>query len=590
MTKSLFSRMMITYLLIIAVMVMALMVYLPLRISSYFVDATEKRLTTKGQEFLPLARNFLLGRENYSTTVQVLGVIEQVLDSYTWIVAPNGQILATSPGGGALLRGVRLEPSEIAQVMEGQIVTRQGTIRNSNQVMISVGIPVTTGQNGSPVIGALFLHAPLIVVQATSLVIRTQIMRTALIAMLIALGLALNFSRSLSQPLGLINKAALAMAQGDFSRRLDADHEDEIGQLASSFNFLAGSLQQSIASLQTEKSRMENLLASLTEGVIATDQRGELTLFNPAAAQLLGLALPVSEGSQLSTIGLPQNLTQWMTDEGGDQVVIKTLHLDEDRVVAVTISPITDTAARTTGKMAVLQDVTEAHRLEQLRRDFVANVSHELRTPLTSIRGFVEGILDETIPMSAAPRYLNIIHRETVRLTRLIHELLDLSHIESGKTILHREPITLNSMISSLATQARTATRREQLRLRLALDESDPVVDADPDRIGQVLLNLITNACKFAPPDGVVTITTRREGARLAIQVADNGQGIPSEDLPYVWDRFYKADRSRSQEGMGLGLAIVRSLIEAHGETITVSNAEPHGAVFGFELPLVNNK
>ncbi|MGE5654222.1 MAG: ATP-binding protein [Bacillota bacterium] len=586
MTKSLFSRMMVTYLLIIAVMVMALTVYLPGRVSAYFVRATEERLTTKGQEFLPLARNFLLGRQDYSTTIQLLAVIEQVLDSNTWIVAPNGQILATSPAGGALARGVRLEPSELAQVMEGQVVSRQGTIRNSSQVMISVGIPVTTNQNGGTVIGALFLHAPLVNVQATALVVRRQIMLTALAAMLIALGLAFSFSRSLSQPLGLMNKAALAMAQGDFSKRVDSSHEDEIGQLANSFNFLAGSLQDSIASLKTEKGRMENLLTSLTEGVVATDEHGALTLFNPAAAELLGLDQAPQTGSQLSKTELPAELAQWMTAEKTDQVMTKTLQLGEDRVLAVTISPVADTEGRTTGQMAVLQDVTEAHRLEQLRRDFVANVSHELRTPLTSIRGFVEGILDETIPMSSAPRYLNIIHRETIRLTRLIHELLDLSHIESGKTVLHREPITLNSMIISLATQARAATRQEQLHLRLALDDSDPVVDADPDRIGQVLLNLITNACKFTPSDGSVTITTRIEGDHLTVQVADTGPGIPPEDLPYVWDRFYKADRSRSKEGVGLGLAIVRSLVEAHGESITVSNTEPHGAVFAFQLPL----
>ncbi len=586
MTKSLFSRMMGTYLLIIAVMVVALMGYLPLRVTDYFVKATEQRLTAKGQDFLHVARSFLLGREDYSTTVQLLAIIEQVLDSQSWIVAPNGQILATSPSGGALARGVRLEQSEFAQVMEGQIVSRQGTIRNSNQVMISVAIPVTASHNGGAVIGALFLHAPLVSVQATALVVRRQIMLTALVAMLIALGLALRFSRSLSQPLGLMNKAALAMAQGDFTRRVESSHEDEIGQLANSFNFLAGSLQHSILSLKTEKGRMENLLTSLTEGVVATDESGSLTLFNPAATQLLELDVFPQVGSRLSEMDLPEELTQWMSAEGSDQVATRTLLLGDDRVLAVTISPITDTESRTTGKMAVLQDVTEAHRLEQQRRDFVANVSHELRTPLTSIRGFVEGILDETIPMSAAPRYLNIIHRETIRLSRLIHELLDLSHIESGRTILHREPITLNSMITALATQARTATRQEQLHLRLALEASDPVVDADPDRIGQVLLNLITNACKFTPPEGSVTITTQVEGERLALQVADTGTGIPPEDLPHVWDRFYKADRSRSKEGVGLGLAIVKSLIEAHGETITVTNVEPHGAVFTFYLPL----
>lgn len=588
MTKSLFGRMMVTYLLVIAVMVTALAVYLPLRFSDYFVEATEQRLTTKGQEISPLARNFLLGRADYATTVQILSVMEQMLDSHTWIVAPNGQILATSPAGGALLRGVRLGPDEIAQVMDGQIVTRQGTIRNSDQVMISVGIPLTATASGGPIVGALYLHAPLVNVQATIRVIRRQIMLTALAAMVIALGLAFGFSRSLSQPLGLMNKAALAMAQGDFSRRLETSHEDEIGQLASSFNFLASSLEQSIASLQTEKGRMENLLTSLTEGVVAIDERGELTLFNPAATQLLGLGVAPQPGSPLNEAALPAELAQLMTAEFGDQVVTKTLQLGDDRVLAVTISPITDAQARMTGEMAVLQDVTEAHRLEQLRRDFVANVSHELRTPLTSIRGFVEGILDETIPMSASPRYLNIIHRETIRLTRLIHELLDLSHIESGKTILHREPITLNSMITSLATQARTATRQDELHMQLCLEADDPVVDADPDRIGQVLLNLITNACKFTPPGGLVTITTRSEGERLAVQVADTGPGIPPEDLPYVWDRFYKADRSRSKEGVGLGLAIVKSLIEVHGETITVTNAHPHGAVFTFHLPLAD--
>jgi two-component system sensor histidine kinase ResE len=258
-----------------------------------------------------------------------------------------------------------------------------------------------------------------------------------------------------------------------------------------------------------------------------------------------------------------------------------------DMVLALTVSPVFDANDEVTGKVVVLQDVTEAHRLEQLRRDFVANVSHELRTPLTSIRGFLEGILDETIPMSSAPRYLNIIHQETLRLTRLIHDLLDLSHIESGKLHLNRRSITLNAMIESLTWQARSATHQESVTINLDLDPTDPPVYADPDRIGQVILNLVTNAFKFTPSEGSVSVRTRSEDGKLCVQVQDSGSGIPPQDLPYIWDRFYKADRSRSKEaGFGLGLAIVKSLIEAHGETITANQAPGGGALFTFFLPL----
>jgi two-component system sensor histidine kinase ResE len=394
-------------------------------------------------------------------------------------------------------------------------------------------------------------------------------------------------ARSLSRPLHRLSLAALHMARGDYATRITEKRDDELGQLGQSFNLMAVSLETSIRTLKDERDRIRNLIHALTEGVIATDSELRILLLNPAAAEYLGLDLQGSIGRSVVSLPLPKMLKEQLTNSALiPQSSIVTV--SEQLALGVTTSPLSDPYGNLSAQIAILKDITESYRLEEQRREFVANVSHELRTPLTSIRGFVEGMLDHTIPEQQNERYLNIIHQESIRLTKMIHELLDLSHIESGRLQLHPEVVELRPLLQGIWLRTRVAAGREDISLELTLSPAEPVILADPDRIEQIFINLLSNAMRYTPEGGTITIAslplTENGLDKLVIEITDSGAGIDPENLPYIWDRFFKADRSRSSGGTGLGLSIVRSLVEAHQETIWAENRPPLGACFAFTM------
>ncbi len=311
-----------------------------------------------------------------------------------------------------------------------------------------------------------------------------------------------------------------------------------------------------------------------------------MQLINPAASRLLS----ATEGSALghSFAQVVRNyrlieLWQACRNEGKEQVAA----VETDRLglfLQAIVTPFHE--ADSSGYLVILQDLTQIRRLETVRRDFISNISHELRTPLAALKALVDTLRDGALEdPPAAERFLNRMETEVDALTQMVQELLELSRIESGRAPLHLEPVQASDVVLPPVEHLRPQAERAGLTLIVALPPDLPPLQADAERIRQVVTNLVHNAVKFTPPGGQVTVSAEQAGAEVVIKVNDTGVGIPADDLPRIFERFYKADRARSGGGTGLGLAIARHIVQAHGGRIWVESVEGQGSTFYFSLP-----
>lgn len=445
--------------------------------------------------------------------------------------------------------------------------------------MVFAGSPIKNSEGVTR--GALLLCRPLkeISVANRNLI---KLMATAfLIAGAIASAIAYAFSRRITHPLTVLNQTASRMAEGFYGERVGITQNDEIGQLGTTLNLLSGRLSNVITTLNEEKSKLEKVLSSIGEGIIAVDRQGRVVHHNDAALKLLFLP-PRSEESQ----SIKQQLTEMLNRASvGDERVVSRFKV-QNRIIEAVASPIhSEGVGETIGAVCLLRDISESERLEQMRRDYIANISHELRTPLTGIRGMAEPLLDGYIETEQERQECyRVIYQESLRLEKLIGEMLDLSRLQEGRITLEMEPMNPAGILE--AAQRRMKNRAAEGDVELLVEAEDGLmVLGNEDRILQVLIILLDNALSFTPPGGRITLTARRLDGRVALSVRDSGAGIDPTDLPYIWERFYKADKSRMRtSGTGLGLSIAKLVVELMGGTIGVETKLGEGSTFTFLL------
>ena len=336
-----------------------------------------------------------------------------------------------------------------------------------------------------------------------------------------------------------------------------------------------------------ERDRLEATLNQMTDGVLIVDAQGRIQMANPAANELF------AEGGALigKTVSVAlrhhQLIETWRKCQQTHEVHSDSVELPATRKFLQIIA-IPDEHA--SGAILLIQDLTRIRRLETVRRDFISNVSHELRTPLASLKALTEtlqeGAMDDP---TAAHRFLGRILTEVDALTQMATELLELSRIESGQVLLVRKPVQPLQLLNSAADRMKMQADRAGLDLQVQCADNLPLINADLPRLEQVLVNLIHNAVKFTPPGGEVTLTATQEGAYIRLAVLDTGPGIPADDLPRIFERFYRVDRSRAGGGTGLGLSIARHLVEAHAGKIWAESREGSGSRFYFTIPVIPN-
>ena len=397
---------------------------------------------------------------------------------------------------------------------------------------------------------------------------RRAMLGAALIALLVGSGLAFVAGRSIAQPLSDLAAAARAIASGSLPRFPRSGIPD-IDTLVQAVRQMHRQLDERFGQLKNEQSASAALVESMLEGVIAADGRGRITTANAAARRLLGYEPdhPLPDVRQLFRSKSAREIVTTVLE--GEAVQDRQLDLDGSTLL-VNARPLENE-----GAVLVLHDLTELRRLETVRRDFVANVSHELKTPLTSISGYAETLLTDAPDAATGREFLKIILSNAHRMQRLVDDLLDLSRIESGRWQPREETVDVAGAAREVwATLAeRAATRGTRFEVRVDVPAS--TIEADPDALRQVLTNLIDNSLRYVAAGGQVTFVARTLDGGVELSVADNGAGISSEHLPRIFERFYRADPSRSREegGTGLGLSIVKHLVEAHGGRVSAESA-----------------
>jgi two-component system, OmpR family, sensor histidine kinase ResE len=403
-------------------------------------------------------------------------------------------------------------------------------------------------------------------------------------------GLAFVVSKNLSRPLIQMNDVALRMSKGDFHGEVNVTTRDEVGTLGLTFNYLVQQLRLTIDDLSKEKEQLAGIITSMNDIVISSDLNGKITLANPSAIKWLR-NWSLADNGQNYADELPPQLYEW------EQKVLKSgeildyeLNWQGRNYVAVLTPLYEQNGSTMRGVVAVLRDVTEERKLDRLRKDFVANVSHELRTPLSMLQGYSEALLDGFDDDPESRKELTtIILDETLRMRRLVNDLLDLAQLESGHFTISHDEVNVSGLVKRVARKyaALASERNIQLESKIDQESANCIVYGSEDRLEQVLINLVDNAIRHTPEEGTVTLSLAREDGHCKIQVQDTGIGIPSSELPFIWERFYKVDkaRTRSKGGTGLGLAIARNIVQSHHGDIMVTSEEGVGTCFTILLP-----
>ncbi len=400
------------------------------------------------------------------------------------------------------------------------------------------------------------------------------------LALVVSLGLAWAAGRAITAPLIALSQAARAIAAGA-SPRFPHSGIPEVDTLVQALRRMHRELADGFADLQREKAESTAIVDAMVEGVIAADARGRIVTANPAARRLLGYPdsgplpdLPTLFRSKVAREAIERVLA-------GEPVRDREVELDS-QVLSLNARPLPGS-----GAVVVLHDLTAIRRLEQVRRDFVANVSHELKTPLTSISGYAETLGDPAIDDATRARFVATILANAQRMQRMVDDLLDLSRVESGRWVPRTEPVDVAAIAAEswAALADRAAGQQVTLELRLAPD-ADRIV-ADPESIRHIFGNLFDNSLRHVPAGGHVWVDSQRVDSGVTVSVTDDGAGIAAEHLPRIFERFYRVDpaRSRAEGGTGLGLAIVRHMVEAHGGRVSAESEPRHGTTIRCWFP-----
>jgi two-component system phosphate regulon sensor histidine kinase PhoR len=532
-----------------------------------------------------------------------------LLDARVTFIAADGTVLGESHADSAQMDN-HLRRPEVQEALE----TGQGnTTRLSRTVgyqMMYAAVVVTSGER---VQGFARVALPVSQVERQVARLRRVILLTALLVVLGAALLAIVIADRVARPVQGLTAVVRRMTVGDLSARLLPTTQDEIGELTRSFNQMASRLRDTVDSLTERQHQLSAVLDNMADGVLITDDQGLVRLINPAATRFLGTGEEQVLGRSFAQVARDHRLIDlWRRCLQEREEQVELVEMDwQGAFLQVVVTPLQDGDDRAC--LIILQDLTRLRRLETARRDFVSNISHELRTPMASLKALVDTLRDGALEdPPAARRFLDRMDTEVDALTQMVQELLQLSRIESGRAPIHVEPVPVADVVLLPIERLRAQAERAELNLDVDVPSGLPPILADTERVQQVVTNLVHNAIKFTPPGGRIEVSVRRLsvsdsapellqsiglepgtlelGEWVLITVDDTGVGIPVDDLPRIFERFYKADRARSGGGTGLGLSIAKHIVQAHNGHIWAESLEGRGSTFHVVLPVLTSR
>jgi len=556
------------------------------------------------------------------------------LDARVTVVLADGSVLADSLADPSSMGNQYEQPEILAALQEGNGFSARTNRAFGAETLFAAAAVVTGDEQGSAesgdsgeALGVLRVSAPSSEIDTALEPLRRALLIAVLLAFCALVGVALLVSDVTGRHFRHLIRAAARLAQGELGVRIEPKGSDEAAQLARVFNRMRDRLESQVASVSRERERLTSVLDNLVDGVFILDSEGRVRLCNLVAARMVGFEAEkaaastyeygeaaeagISGTSSLdSRDGSPFSNLNWQSLRGQplaqivrDHRIVETwqdcrqdgrqaesIFQWGDRTTRVIALPFV--AGGSDGFILLLQDMTELHRLERVRRDFVSNISHELRTPLASLQALTETLRDGALDdPTAAPRFLDRIETEVDALAQMVRELLELSRIESGQVPFRFQPVPVSETVLTPVERLQPLAARSDINLIVDLPLRLPRVYADAERIHQVITNLVHNALKFSPAGGSVKISAdaRLEGQQVKISVSDAGIGVPAEDMDRIFERFYKTDRARASLGTGLGLAIAKHIVQAHSGRIWADSVENRGSTFTFTLPVAPN-
>lgn len=504
------------------------------------------------------------------------------------VILPSGVVLGDSALNPEQLDNFSDRP-EIRKALQGHTGISTRISYTLGQYMMMVAIPV---RDQGRIIGVMRAAIPATAIDRTLKLIYFKIGLGGLMVALLAAALSVALSRRITRPLEEMKQAATRFAHGDLSRKVLVPDTDELASLAEALNAMAAQLDDRIRTILGQRHEHEAILSSMVEGVIAVDANDHLIRLNQAGARLLGVDVDAVQHRSIQEVIRNPDL-QWFVMRA--QLAIRpiegeiVLKGEEERFIQAHGTQLRDVQGKPIGALIVMHDITRLRRLENARRDFVANVSHELRTPITSIKGFVETLMNGALTEPEhALGFLQIIARQADRLNQIIADLLSLSRLEQEaeqlRVNLTRGP--LKEVLEAAFQDCVDRATAKDIRIVLSCPE-ELQARINAPLLEQALVNLLDNAVKYSPVGSTVKVEAREADQEVVIQVRDQGSGIAREHLPRIFERFYRVDPSRSRKigGTGLGLAIVKHIAQAHRGQVTVDSTPGQGSVFTLHLP-----
>ncbi len=578
-------RLFMAFSVIIGLSFFALYVYLVPNLRSFLIQDTESELKEKAFLVRHLLKDIPKGSWDYQQLDQLADELGSQLESRITIITADGRVLGDSSVPLAALPQIEnhLQRPEVQDSLHKAFGMRIRYSTTVNTDMMYVAVAVSGG--------FARVSLPLRVIKKAETAVKRSVILAIIVAFALAALLGFLISRRASRAVSEMVSVAQQISAGDLSQRLVPQSRDEFGTLAKSINEMAANLEAQRASLLSEKNQLQAVLDSMIEGVLVTDEKGEITMVNPALIKIFELEISPEGKSiveSLRNTELYESVQRTLEEKRPQVRELQLFVGTQERFLNVQTAPLMSLET-IVGSVSVLEDVTEMRRLENVRKEFVANVSHELKTPLTSIRGFAEtlsnGALDDA---STAKRFVAKIESNAAQLQNLIEDILDISEIESGRRDLTLLSVKLRDVIEAVLGDFQERFEKKQLQTQIDVP-ADQVIKADPAALRQILSNLIDNAIKYTEEKGSIRIySTLTDDGFCEVSVKDSGLGIPKEDLPHIFERFYRVDKARSRAlgGTGLGLSIVKHLVQGQGGQVDAESQLGSGSRFSFTLGL----
>ncbi|MEX1029018.1 MAG: cell wall metabolism sensor histidine kinase WalK [Paenibacillaceae bacterium] len=591
-------RLIMIYVLLILIAVQVIGVYFVRTLESSFLATSSENMTTQVGLMANFVEPYLASikdgndeerEQTYNDLDSFVKSLNTISNAEIQIIDANSKIVSTTTLKQRSIVGQKNTDTEVSRALQGvRNISGMAVDQAGNRLKV-IAMPV--GSNGK-VIGAVYMVASMEDMYKSINRINRILFSGTIIALALTALLGIVLAHTITHPIKEITKQATAMADGDFNRQVKVLSQDEIGQLGSAFNNMTDRLKEALEQNEEEKEKLSSILSNMSDGVIATDDLGKVILMNLKATNMLktGDLNELQANNMADLLGLPKDKVDRyvLGEENSVRFDLDRGVEDEPMRARVTFSPIHRRGMGITGTIAVLQDVTEQEKLEQARRDFVANVSHELRTPLTTIKSYMEALDDGALDdPTLSHKFIGVVRNETERMIRLVTDLLHLSKLDSKQASIVKEWTDVKQMLEEVADRFAFQLQQKSMSIEVLTEEPLDPVWVDPDQIDQVLDNLVFNAIKYTSDGGSIELRARRiNNMLIELSVKDTGIGIPKRDIEYIFDRFYRVDKARSRVkgGTGLGLSIAREIIKAHGGVISIESEVNVGTLVKFTL------